>query len=50
MCGLVAAGFFAGDLEKRPGRGNAPPKATVHTLERYEGVISIKTEELVGYC
>lgn len=49
MCGPVAGGFFVGDLEKRPGRGNAPPKSAVHALERYEGVITIRTEELVAW-
>lgn len=48
MCDPFAAEFFAGDLEKHPGRGNASPRAMVQALERYEGVITVRAAELAG--
>ena len=46
----VAAEFFVGDLERHPGIGEAPPRAAIQVLEKYEGVIATRTVELAGYC
>lgn len=50
MCGPFAAEFFVGDLEKHPSTRNAPPRAMVQALGRYEGVITIRAAKLAGYC
>lgn len=37
--GPAVAEFFAGDLERHPGRGDAPPRAAIQASGRHEGVL-----------